>query len=433
MKILLPFIIAACAIFLTPFVNAQKVATEIYTDTIPLGGNAWVDEPAMILDSGLTNWNDSSSVACIYFRTDVAQTFNLFLRLKVDEGHSEISVSSGRNKFISQISNTSFETIEIGKLQVDKPGYVKIDLKGNSKTGNVFADVSDLIIRYKKPASHLVYVKKGSSFHFGRRGPSVHLNFLVPDTLKDNVHWFYSEIRVPEGMDKLGSYFEADGFGEGYFGMQVNSETERRVLFSVWSPFETDNPKNIPDSSKIVLVKKGASVQSNDFGNEGSGGQSFMRFMWKAGNTYGFLLHAEPDSLHQTTTYTAYFKDISADKWYLVASFRRPQTVTYLKHLYSFLENFIPESGDETRMGFYKNQWVGDDKNNWHELTYAKFTVDATAKGDYRKDYAGGVDGDKFFLKNDGFFDEFERPDQIIKRKSTGKKPKIDFNTLLSL
>ena len=79
MKILLPFIIAACAIFLTPFVNAQKVATEIYTDTIPLGGNAWVDEPAMILDSGLTNWNDSSSVACIYFRTDVAQTFNLFL------------------------------------------------------------------------------------------------------------------------------------------------------------------------------------------------------------------------------------------------------------------------------------------------------------------------------------------------------------------
>ena len=83
-------------------------------------------------------------------------------------------------------------------------------------------------------------------------------------------------------------------------------------------------------------------------------------------------------------------------------------------------------------MGFYKNQWIAYDNNNWHELTYAKFTVDATAKGGYRKDYAGGVEGDKFFLKNDGFFDEFEKPDQIIKRKGTGKKPKIDFNTLPS-
>ena len=55
-----------------------------------------------------------------------------------------------------------------------------------------------------------------------------------------------------------------------------------------------DFRKSIPDSLKIVLLKKGDGVVTNDFGNEGSGGQSYMRFMWKAGNTYGFLLHAEP-------------------------------------------------------------------------------------------------------------------------------------------
>ena len=311
-----------------------------------------------------------------------------------------------------------------------KSGYIKIKLKGISKTGKFFADVSDLIIQYEKSDSNLAYVKNGSSFHFGRRGPSVHLNFIVPDDLKNNVHWFYNEITIPASMDKLGSYFEADGFSGGYFGMQVNSETERRILFSVWSPFETQNPEEIPDSLKIVLLKKGEAVHANDFGGEGSGGQSFMRFMWKAGNTYGFLLHAEVDSVHQTTTYTAYFKDVSADKYYLIASFKRPQTQTYLTHLYSFLENFIPETGDETRMGFYKNQWIVDDKNNWIELTDAKFTFDATAKGGYRKDYAGGVEGDKFFLKNCGFFNEFITPNQIFTRKSSVSKPNIDFNNL---
>lgn len=426
MKVFVNIASIAFIFFLYTTVDAQN----IYTDTIPFGGNAYVNEPAEITDDGLINWSDASSVANIYFRADVAQTFNIFLRLKVNEGKSEISITSGDSKFIKQISNTSFETIEVGKLSIDKPGYIKINLKGINKTGNIFAEVSDLIIQHTKPDSNLVYVKKGSSFHFGRRGPSVHLNFIVPDNLKNNVHWFYNEITIPEGMDKLGSYFEADGFGEGYFGMQVNSATERHILFSVWSPFETDNPKNIPDSLKIILLKKGATVQTHEFGNEGSGGQSFMNFLWKIGNTYGFLLHAEPDSIHHTTTFTAYFKDVSNDKWYLIASFKRPQTQTCLTHLYSFLENFIPETGDETRMGFYKNQWIADDKNNWYELTDAKFTFDATAKGGYRKDYAGGIEGDKFFLKNCGFFNDFVNPNQIFTRKSSGKKPVIDLTDL---
>ena len=117
---------------------------------------------------------------------------------------------------------------------------------------------------------------------------------------------------------------------------------------------------------------------------------------------------------------------MDADKWYLIASFKRPQTVTHLTHLYSFLENFIPETGDETRMGFYKKQWIANEKGEWTELTQATFTVDATAKGGYRKDYAGGVSGEHFFLKNDGFFDEFINLNQSFRRKASGKQPVID-------
>jgi len=61
------------------------------------------------------------------------------------------------------------------------------------------------------------------------------------------VHYWYSELKVPKGQDTVGAYFMANGFNHGYFGMQVNSETERRIIFSVWSPFKTDNPKEIPE------------------------------------------------------------------------------------------------------------------------------------------------------------------------------------------
>lgn len=48
-----------------------------------------------------------------------------------------------------------------------------------------------------------------------------------------NIEWYDNEVKVPKGEDVLGSYFMANGFGEGYFGFQVNSPTERRILFSV--------------------------------------------------------------------------------------------------------------------------------------------------------------------------------------------------------
>jgi hypothetical protein len=94
-----------------------------------------------------------------------------------------------------------------------------------------------------------------------------------------------NEITVPAGNDPVGSYFMGNGFGEGYFGIQVNSAIERKVLFSVWSPFETDDPREIPDDKKIILLKKGKEVHAGEFGSEGSGGQSYLKYNWKAFDT----------------------------------------------------------------------------------------------------------------------------------------------------
>ena len=414
-----------CLLLLQGICRAQS-----FKAVIPFGGNAWVTAPAMITDTGLVQWSSVKSVASVYFRVSVAQQISLSLRLRLPSGKSRISVSVGKSIFIRQITNTSYDTLFVGKFDIAQPGYVKVEVKGVNKTGKVYADISDLIIGYSKADNDLEYVKQGSSFHFGRRGPSVHLRYKVPAEISKDVRWFYNEVTVPIGNDVVGSYFMADGFGEGYFGMQVNSPKERRVLFSVWSPFATEDPKAIPDSMKIKLLKKGADVHQGEFGNEGSGGQSYKQFMWQAGKTYAFLIGAEPDLNHKTTTYTAYFKDVSANQWYLIASFNRPQKATYLTSLYSFLENFEPDGGNATRMACYGNQWVSDSKGHWQRLTGVTYTGDATAKARYRKDYAGGVQQGRFFLKNCGFFNSFVPLNTTFTRPANGIQPVIDLALL---
>ncbi|MDN3583143.1 DUF3472 domain-containing protein [Mucilaginibacter flavus] len=417
------------------FSNAAGAKTRASADTtlrkiIPVGGNAWTSAPAIITDEGLTHWTSAASVSTIYFRVSVKQPIQLFLRLRVHQGESTIRVTFGNKIIDKKINNTVFDTIAIGKINVARPGHVKVNLQGIAKAGDVYADVTDVIIKTNKADNDMAYVKQGSSFYFGKRGPSVHLRFDVPRNVQGKVKWFYNEIHVPKGGDILGSYFMADGFGQGYFGMQVNSPTERRVLFSVWSPYDTQDPKSIPENMRIKPLLRGEGVHIGEFGDEGSGGQSYMNYPWVAGQSYAFLLKAEPDAATNSTTFTAWFKDVSANKWMLIASFNRPKVATYLSDLYSFVENFDPDYGDKTRKAFFTNQWIADTDNNWIELTKAMYTGDATANANYRKDYAGGADATDFYLKNGGFFDNYKPLRTIIDRKPLGVKPVIDFDKL---
>lgn len=415
------------------FANA-KTLQEPTSITVPLGGNGWVNKNAIakINSSGITNWSSTTDVITIYFRIEAAGELTLALKLNVPEGNSKISLTAAGKTFTKQVNSQQTEIINMGTIKLKKAGYVKVDLKGIAKTGAVFANVSNLIVSGATLEKGSTYVKnnEGNFFYWGHRGPSVHLKYHIPAAAKD-VEWFYNEITVPKDQDKLGTYYMANGFSGGYFGMQVNSATERRVLFSIWSPFTTDDPKLIPDSMKVVLLKKGKITKTGEFGNEGSGGQSYMQYPWVAGNTYAFLIRAQPDHTKNTTVYTAYFKDKAKGDWILVASFLRPQSAVYLKGLHSFLENFSPTMGDQDRSGNYQNQWAIDTSANWYEITGATFTVDATAKINYRKDYAGGVRNNVFYMRNCGFFDDFTPANSSFNRPSSGKPhPVIDFNKL---
>lgn len=418
----------ACLFFFAGVVPAQSVAI-----TVPAGGNCFLTSTGTtednIDDDGIIAWNDAESVFTFYIRSGIACVVQLGLELRVPDGISTLQVSTDSISQTLQVSGTAFHIVNFNGTVQLQPGYNSIKLKGLQKTGKQFALVKQLVITTNAPDSNFHFVREnsGNRFYWGRRGPSVHLSYDTPK--EKNITWFYSELTVPEGSDAEGSYFMANGFNEGYFGMQVNSPNERRILFSVWSPFTTDDPAAIPEDEKIVLLKKGQQVHTGEFGDEGSGGQSYLVYPWKAGNTYRFLVQATPDN-KGATIYTAYFYAPEENIWRLIASFQRPKTSTHLTKLHSFLENFIDTNGFLSRRCLYGNQWAVDSDGKWHELTRALFTGDDIAKVQYRMDYAGGAESTVFYLQNGGFTNKTVQLKQYFTRKPNGNPPTIDFTQL---
>ncbi|WP_299396654.1 DUF3472 domain-containing protein [uncultured Gelidibacter sp.] len=398
------------------------------TTEIPAKANSWMvnrfDKEAKTPSVDAKRWTDMNQVMRTYFKTDTSGKLHLGLHANVAEGVSKLKVTVGSVTKTIEVSNTNAKTIDVGVFEATE-GYNVVEIEAIEKSGTIVADIDKVLIGGPATEGNVYFIK--DDVYFGRRGPSVHLSYEMP---KDKeVIWFYNEINVPEGEDVIGSYYMANGFADGYFGIQVNSETERRILFSVWSPFDTQDPKDIPDDHKIILLGKGDGVTTGEFGNEGSGGQSYKVYNWKPNTSYRFLLKGVPAE-NNSTDYTAYFFAPEEGKWNLIASFRRPQGSRHLKRLYSFLENFVPAAGHISRQANYNNQWAYTEDNQWVELTSAKFTADATARKESRLDYAGGVEGNQFFMKNCGFFNETTPIGTEFIRTANGIAPTIDFSQL---
>ncbi|MCO8122011.1 DUF3472 domain-containing protein [Stieleria sp. TO1_6] len=402
--------------------------------SVPVAGNAFRTAPGPGRDGlrrgGTLAWNDPQEVFSIYFHVDRPATLRIAFKGRVREGKSILAVKVGDKAFETTVEGADLAEHPVGDVDVSQAGYVRVDLQGSERSGNVYAEIESLQVSSSTESLQLDYVKtnQGNMFYWGRRGPSVHLRYQVPQD--KSLRYAYSEVTVPVGQDPIGSYFMANGFGEGYFGIQVNSEDERRILFSVWSPFKTDNPQDIPPEQQITTLGKGPDVHIGQFGNEGSGGQSYLVYPWKAGTTYRFLTEVKPDG-QGGTHYTSWFSEKESDSWRLVASFRRPQTDTHLTRFHSFLENFAPQYGYIGRRALYGNVWVCDTQSQWSACTAARFSVDATGGGRHRLDFSGGVDGDVFYLRNGGFFDETGQPGETFTRTTTtDAMPVIDFDAL---
>lgn len=396
---------------------------------VPVAGNTYVthgNEFAAVSPKGIESWKGEEAVLSTWFKTSKSGGLDLYIEASAKRGASEIKVTCCGASFNVKVDQAEETVIPVGHITTPpEAGYIRIDMQGVKKTGAEFADVTGFYLGGEAAQEPLYFVRDFDAY-WGMRGPSVHLRYTMPP---QDAEYFYNELTIAEGEDKTGSFFMANGFGEGYFGIQANSARERRVLFSVWSPFNTDRPEDIPEDQRIRVLAKGEGVYIGEFGNEGSGGQSYLVYPWKAGNTYRFLTRACPDGKGNTAYYAWFYAPEDA-RWRLIAGFLRPQTNTWYAHAHSFVENFSPRQGWLTRSMRMDNQWVRTSGGEWIELTEGVFTYDATAKARVRMDYAGGLEGDSFYLKNGGFFNQSTELNSSFRRPSRGIAPEIAIDKL---
>ncbi len=380
-----------------------------------------VESSLFIPEKGLQNWTDANQQIRFYFDIRRAGNLNLALLIKSNVAGNKLTASFAGKKFnIAVPASSSFKKISIGKILIKETGFYMLSLSASTHKGKTIADIRSLELSGEA-------VK---DIHFNpkprRNAASVHLMYPLDDSVK--VVSFYNEVTVPNDADPLHTYFMACGFTRGYFGMQVNSPTERRIIFSVWDAGNEAVDRNkVNEENKVKLMAKGEAVFADGFGNEGTGGHSHFVYNWKAGETYKFLVTATTDSATVTTSYAGYFFIPEEQKWKLIACFKAPKDGKPLRKLYSFVENFWGNNGQLLRKAYFGNQWIRKESGEWKTITESKFSYDATGKAGDRIDYGGGTEDNKFYLWNGGFKNSTTKFGDLYVRDSIGPKPAIDF------
>lgn len=400
---------------------------------IPVGGNSWINALSttsdVVTDQGIVNWQNPQTVLSTYIRMPQPGKLKVSVNVAVPVGESKFSVSIGGKLVYFIAKGNSNTEYFVDEWDIQGAGYVKIDLQAISKSSAFYGSIDNFYISGSSSSLLTSYVpnNNNSLFHFGRRGPSVHMNYNTQAV--SNIEWFYNEVTVPQNNDIPGSFYMAAGFDNAYYGIQANSPTQKKFLFSVWSPDPSNTPGQVPEAYRVILLRQGPGVTVTTFGNEGNGGQSSLIYNWIPGNTYKFLVRGRPIGNNQTE-YTAYFFAPEENTWRLIASFARPFTTTYLTGTHSFLENYLPEYGNKERSVYFGNQWVKSNTGQWIELTTAQYTGDGTANSRYRLDFAGGLNNNVFYLRNCGFFDNYVPINSSFIRPQTGILPSVNLNTL---
>jgi hypothetical protein len=369
--------------------------------------------------SGVTRWTDTQSSVNWYglFRATGELTAKVDLRLPagaVSELRLRLDEQSRETRVVGE-GNDRLVTADFGALTVSTAGYRRLELQSLNAAGQPFGDLEAL----RLDGSAVV------DAHFNlkprRNAASVHLMYPVPADTR--IAAFYCEVTALE--DPTASFYMACGWHRGYFGMQVNSPSERRIIFSVWdSGNEAIDRNRVAQENRVRLLGKGDGVYSGDFGNEGTGGHSHLKYPWKTGTTQRFLVTAQPTN-RTFTAFSGYYHHPDSHRWMLISSWLAPKEGGGLRRPHSFSENFWGSNGHLVRKARYGNQWILTAQGEWIELTSAKFSHDPTGRTD-RLDRFMGVEAGQFFLNHGGFVEGYTEYGTLFTRPATGRAPDLD-------
>ena len=401
-------------------ISLLALATASFSDTLTIPAYTAFIEPdpvaAEVERVGVTHWVDPKQSVVWYGKINTKGTLSISVKVNAPTPKSNFAFQfDGKTlKPVGTLRQDPSVILDFGTVKVNQVGrYHRFALQNLVKDNRDLGQVESMMLS----GSAL----ENSEFNLTERrnAASVHIRYPLPK--EDQVEWFYNEVNVK--TTPLHSFYMACGFHRGYFGIQVNSPSERRVIYSLWdSGDEAVDRDKVQQADRVQLLEKGPGVIASSFGNEGTGGHSHLVYPWEQGQTYRFLLHAEP--AETTTTYTAYFRAPKGDKWSLIASFRAPKDGGYLKGLHSFNENFWGTNGNMQRLALYGPAWVRLKGGIWKELTAAQFTHDGHGLKN-RRDYSLRVAGPRYALSNGGFVGDVIRLGDTKDRKPTNRPPKI--------
>lgn len=387
------------------YAELRVPASTAYLDPNPNG--------AKVSKTGISDWKDPNITVSWFgeIKKPGKLTASVSITLPKDTRASFKLQVDKQSKEANVTGTGEAATISFGEFNVAQARYTRFTLSSRQPSGSIDALVLD------GPAIE--------DAHFNldprRNAASVHLNYPVPKDTE--VAAFYNEVTGVD--DPVHTYYMACGFSRGYFGMQVNSPTERRIIFSVWdagSGQSANTRSDVAEENHVRLLAKGDDVNASVFGGEGTGGHSHLKYMWKTGEPQKFVVTVKPEGTH--TDYTGYWFHPEQKKWVLIASFRAPKDGKWLRGLYSFSENFSGSNGHLRRKALFGPQWIRNSAGEWKELTEASFSHDATGK-ENRLDRFMGVERGLFFLTHGGFGPGFTKYGEKFTRPATGKAPEF--------
>ena len=364
---------------------------------------------------GVTHWDDPTQSVNWYGRFQTPGKLHAKVELRLPSGAKSIlQLTIGDQSRSIIVTGQGEETVaaDFGPFEIKTAGHHRVSLSTMNKRGSDFGDLLSLTLSGD--------AVNGAHFNLKERrnAASVHLAYPVEDGI--DVEAFYCEATGLE--EPVATYYMACGWHRGYFGMQVNSESERRIIFSVWdSGDEAVDRDKVDNINRVTLMGKSDGVFSGDFGNEGTGGHSHLKYMWKTGEPQRFFVTAQP--IEKTfTIYSGYWFHPATKQWMLISSWKAPKEGGYMRGLYSFSENFDGQNGHLLRKATFGNQWIRTPDQKWTEITSATFSHDPTGKAD-RLDRYMGVENGQFFLSHGGFLDGFTEYGTRFDRPATGRAP----------
>lgn len=365
--------------------------------------------------SGISGWSNPAQKVLWFgeIKTPGALDCALALRLPTNTTSKlRLTVAGQSREATAKSGATNPVVVSFGSFTIKTAGYQRFTLESLNDSGKPAGDIEALLLDGP--------VTQEAHFNLKARRNAASVHLVYPVAKDTQIAAFYCEMTGLD--DPLWTYYMACGWHRGYFGMQVNSPTERRIIFSVWdSGGEAVDRQKVAADDRVTLAGKGEGVYSGDFGNEGTGGHSHWVYPWKTGEKQRFVVTAKPtDATH--TIYSGYYFLPDKQQWKLISSWKAPKEGGYLRGLYSFSENFGGSNGHLRRKALYGNQWIQTADGQWVELTTASFSHDPTGRAD-RLDRFMGVEGGQFFLSHGGFVAGFTKYGEKFDRPSLGKAP----------